>query len=119
MPSLLKYIRSESYNTWHASKSSYDYLPKVDEKFNINFQGHMIWNFIDGDLKCSSFIPVFYLFDANIPSFSQLYLTFLCVSTLLLLSYRLQINCNLYVTNWQPGILNYFQVMPGPHLPLF
>ena len=45
-----------SYNTWHASKLSY-YLPKVRTnygKFNIRFQGPMIWNSIDEDFKRSS-----------------------------------------------------------------
>ena len=42
-----------SYNTRHASKLSY-YLPKVRTnygKFNIRFQGPMIWNSIDEDFK--------------------------------------------------------------------
>ena len=45
-----------SYNTRHASKLSY-YLPKVRinyGKFNIRFQGPMIWNSIDENLKSSS-----------------------------------------------------------------
>ena len=45
-----------SYNTRHASKLSY-YLPKVRTnygKFNIRFQGPMIWNSIDEDFKRSS-----------------------------------------------------------------
>ena len=44
------------YNTWHASKLSY-YLPKVRTnygQFDIRFQGPMIWNSIDEDLKSSS-----------------------------------------------------------------
>ena len=44
------------YNTRHASKLSY-YLPKVRTnygKFNIRFQGPMIWNSIDEDFKSSS-----------------------------------------------------------------
>jgi len=46
----------QSYNTGQASKFSY-YLPKVRTnygKFNIRFQGHMIWNSIDEDFKRSS-----------------------------------------------------------------
>ena len=45
-----------SYNTRNASKLSY-YLPKVRTnygKFNIRFQGPMIWNSIDEDFKSSS-----------------------------------------------------------------
>ena len=45
-----------SYNTRHASKLCY-YLPKVRtnyRKFNIRFQGPMIWNSIDEDFKSSS-----------------------------------------------------------------
>ena len=45
-----------SYNTRHASKLSY-YLPKVRTnygKFNIRFQGSVIWNSIDEDFKSSS-----------------------------------------------------------------
>ena len=45
-----------SYNTRHVSKLSY-YLPKVRTnygKFNIRFQGPMIWNSINKDFKSSS-----------------------------------------------------------------
>ena len=51
-----------SYNTRHASKLSY-YLPKVRTnhgKFNIRFQGPMIWNSIDEDFK-RSFLSLFKL----------------------------------------------------------
>ena len=55
-PLFTKVDQIHSYNTRHASKSSY-YLPKIRTnygKFNIRFQGPMIWNSTDEDFKCSS-----------------------------------------------------------------
>ena len=52
-PFFTKVDQIHSCNTRHASKSSY-YLPEIRTnygKFNIRFQGPMVWNSIDEDFK--------------------------------------------------------------------
>ena len=52
-----KINKIHSYNTRHAAKQSY-YLPKARTnygKFNVRFQGPVVWNTIDDEIKFSSF----------------------------------------------------------------
>ena len=51
-----KVDKIHSYNTRYAAKQSY-YLPKAGTnygKFNVRFQGPVVWNAIDDDVKFSS-----------------------------------------------------------------
>ena len=51
-----KVDKIHSYNTRHAAKQSY-YLPKARtnyDKFNVRFQGPVVWNAKDDDIKFSS-----------------------------------------------------------------